>query len=149
MGRPWRRLRTRERTLRTKGAILPTPPGIPTRGKAPSRPRSETAPRHGAVAALAALAALQALSRMPLPISSPEMARSAAAPKEPASYEQALAELDRLVEQMEAGQLPLDQLLDGYRRGAELLAWCRARLQAVEEQVKVLEDGQLKPWTSA
>ncbi|MCW5612280.1 MAG: exodeoxyribonuclease VII small subunit [Rubrivivax sp.] len=77
------------------------------------------------------------------------MARSAAAPKEPASYEQALAELDRLVEQMEAGQLPLDQLLDGYRRGAELLAWCRARLQAVDEQVKVLEDGQLKPWTAA
>ena len=42
--------------------------------------------------------------------------------KEPASYEQALAELDRLVQQMEGGQLPLDQLLDGYRRGAELLA---------------------------
>jgi len=40
---------------------------------------------------------------------------------------------------MEGGQLPLDQLLDGYRRGAELLAYCRGRLQAVEEQVKVLE----------
>lgn len=77
------------------------------------------------------------------------MARSAAsANKEPASYEQALAELDRLVAQMEGGQLPLDQLLDGYRRGAELLAYCRGRLQAVEEQVKVLEDGQLKPWAA-
>jgi exodeoxyribonuclease VII small subunit len=65
---------------------------------------------------------------------------------EPASYEQALAELDRLVQQMEAGQLPLDQLLDGYRRGTDLLAFCRGRLDAVEEQVKVLEDGQLKPW---
>ncbi len=67
-------------------------------------------------------------------------------PKEPASYEQALAELDRLVQQMEGGQLPLDQLLDGYRRGAELLAYCRSRLQAVEDQVKVLEDGALKAW---
>jgi exodeoxyribonuclease VII small subunit len=84
---------------------------------------------------------------MPFLVSSPEMARPPAAPTEPASYEQALAELDRLVEQMEAGQLPLDQLFDGYRRGAELLAWCRARLQAVEQQVKVLEDGQLQPWT--
>jgi exodeoxyribonuclease VII small subunit len=73
----------------------------------------------------------------------------AATPKEPASYEQALAELDRLVQQMEGGQLPLDQLLDGYRRGAELLAYCRGRLQAVEEQVKVLEDGALKPWEAA
>jgi len=70
-------------------------------------------------------------------------------PKEPASYEQALAELDQLVQQMEGGQLPLDQLLDGYRRGADLLSYCRSRLQAVEEQVKVLEDGQLKPWTGA
>lgn len=66
--------------------------------------------------------------------------------KEPASYELALAELDRLVQQMEGGQLPLDQLLDGYRRGADLLSYCRGRLQAVEEQVKLLEDGQLKPW---
>ena len=69
--------------------------------------------------------------------------------KEPASYEQALAELDRLVQQMEGGQLPLDQLLDGYRRGAELLAFCRARLQAVEDQVKLLDDGVLKPWAAA
>ena len=67
-------------------------------------------------------------------------------PKDPATYEQALSELDRLVMQMEGGQLPLDELLDGYRRGAELLAFCRGRLQAVEEQVKVLEDGQLKAW---
>jgi exodeoxyribonuclease VII small subunit len=69
-------------------------------------------------------------------------------PKEPANYEQALAELDRLVQQMEGGQLPLDELLDGYRRGAELLGFCRSRLQAVEDQVKVLEDGALKKWES-
>jgi len=76
------------------------------------------------------------------------MPRSAAStPKDPATYEQALAELDRLVAQMESGQLPLDELLDGYRRGAELLNFCRSRLQSVEEQVKVLEDGQLKTWT--
>ena len=75
------------------------------------------------------------------------MARhSATAAKEPASYEQALAELDQLLQRMEAGQLPLDQLLDGYRRGADLLAWCRQRLQAVEEQVKQLDHGRLEPW---
>jgi exodeoxyribonuclease VII small subunit len=67
----------------------------------------------------------------------------------PASYEAALAELERLVSAMEAGQLPLDQLLDSYKRGAELLSFCRARLEAVEQQVKILEDGQLKPWIDA
>ncbi|MEO6364078.1 MAG: exodeoxyribonuclease VII small subunit [Caldimonas sp.] len=64
----------------------------------------------------------------------------------PASYEDALGELDRLVATMEAGQLPLDRLLESYRRGAELLGFCRDRLEAVEQQVKILEDGQLKPW---
>lgn len=63
------------------------------------------------------------------------------------TYEEALAELDQLVARMESGQLPLDQLLDSYRRGALLLNFCRARLDAVETQVQILEDGQLKTWT--
>ena len=67
----------------------------------------------------------------------------------PNRYEDALAELERLVQSMEGGQMPLDQLLDNYRRGAELLGQCRAQLQAVEDQVKVLEDGQLKDWNDA
>jgi exodeoxyribonuclease VII small subunit len=61
-------------------------------------------------------------------------------------YEDALGELERLVAAMEGGQLPLDGLLDSYRRGAQLLELCRTRLQAVEQQVKVLEGGQLKDW---
>ena len=72
-------------------------------------------------------------------------AASAPAP-EPESYERALSELDALVQQMEGGQMPLDQLLAAYRRGADLLGFCRQRLQSVEEQVKVLEDGQLRAW---
>ena len=75
----------------------------------------------------------------------PSLAPTAA----PLSYEDALSELERLVAAMEGGQLPLDKLLDNYRRGAELLTFCRVRLDAVEQQVKVLEEGQLKPWTSA
>ncbi len=78
------------------------------------------------------------------------MARTSASPsKDPVSYEQALAELDSLLQRMEAGQLPLDQLLDSYRRGSDLLSWCRQRLQAVEEQVKLLDDGQLKAWPAS
>ena len=69
------------------------------------------------------------------------------APAPAPTYEEALAELERLVQRMEDGQMPLDQLLGSYKRGAELLELCRARLAAVEEQVKVLEDGQLKAWS--
>ena len=65
----------------------------------------------------------------------------------PISYESALKELETLVSDMEAGELPLAQLLTGYQRGAELLAYCRAQLDAVEQQIKVLDNGSLKSWT--
>ena len=71
----------------------------------------------------------------------------AAASTEPASYEAALQELEQLIEQIESGQMPLEQMLAGYQRGASLLAFCRSRLDAVQEQIKVLDEGGLQPWT--
>jgi exodeoxyribonuclease VII small subunit len=65
----------------------------------------------------------------------------------PASFESAQEELEQLVARLESGDLPLDQLLTGYQRGAELLTYCRARLEAVEAQIKVLDQGVLKTWT--
>lgn len=80
----------------------------------------------------------------------PADASSAApAPALPASYEAALQELEGLVSRLESGQLPLDQLLAGYQRGAQLLKFCRDRLEAVETQIKVLEGTELKPWAQA
>lgn len=64
----------------------------------------------------------------------------------PQSYETAVAELESLTEMLESGQLPLDQLLVHYQRGAELLAYCRAQLDAIEAQVKVMEGDQAKAW---
>ncbi len=70
----------------------------------------------------------------------------ASPPALPASYEAALQELEGLVASLESGQLPLDQLLTGYQRGAQLLKFCRGKLEAVEIQIKVLEGTELKPW---
>lgn len=70
-------------------------------------------------------------------------------PALPATYEAALQELEALVVSLESGQLPLDQLLTGYQRGAQLLAFCKGRLEAVETQIKVLDGIELKPWASA
>jgi len=64
-----------------------------------------------------------------------------------ASFEAAQVELERLVSRMEAGDLPLDQLLGAYQRGAALLQFCRDQLEAVEHQIKVLDAGNLKNWT--
>jgi exodeoxyribonuclease VII small subunit len=71
---------------------------------------------------------------------------SAAQSTAPASYEAAMAELEQLVARIESGELPLEQMLSGYQRGAELLQFCRDKLQAVEDQIKVLDEGTLKPW---
>lgn len=67
---------------------------------------------------------------------------------EPSSYEAALEELEQLVVRIESGQMPLDQLLAGYQRGAALLAFCRERLEAVQNQIQVLEGGALQPWVA-
>ncbi|MDR0275272.1 MAG: exodeoxyribonuclease VII small subunit [Burkholderiaceae bacterium] len=59
----------------------------------------------------------------------------------PASYAAAVEELEQLIGALESGQLPLEDLLVQYQRGNELLAYCRQRLQAVEQQVRVLDEG--------
>lgn len=66
----------------------------------------------------------------------------------PASYEAGLQELEKLVGELESGQLPLDQLLGSYQRGATLLAFCRDKLQAVEAQIQILDAGSLKAWSA-
>ncbi len=68
-------------------------------------------------------------------------------PPTPASYEAAQLELEQLVARLESGDMPLEELLTGYQRGAQLLAYCRDKLQAVEDQIKVLDAGALKAWT--
>jgi exodeoxyribonuclease VII small subunit len=64
----------------------------------------------------------------------------------PVSYEAALQELEQLAAQLESGQLPLDQLMSGYQRGADLLKFCRSKLEAIEQQINVIDGDQLKPW---
>ena len=60
------------------------------------------------------------------------------------TFESALAELEEIVADMEAGQLPLEKSLAAYTRGAELLKFCQSALQDAQQQVKILEDGVLK-----
>ena len=65
-------------------------------------------------------------------------------PSEP-SFEQALAELEKIVKKMEGGELSLEQALATHKRGLELARFCQQRLEAAQQQVKVLEGEVLKP----
>lgn len=51
------------------------------------------------------------------------------------SFEAALAELERIVEQLERGEVELEKSIGLYERGAALKAHCEARLK--EAQLKV------------
>ena len=64
--------------------------------------------------------------------------------QKPQSFEQALAEIESIVAAMEAGQLPLEQSLAAYKRGAELLQYCQTQLREAQQEVKVLEAGTLQ-----
>ena len=66
----------------------------------------------------------------------------------PRSFEAALAELEGLVGRMETGELPLQESLAVYKRGAELLAYCQTALKDAEQQVQVMEKGLLQPFTA-
>ncbi|HTP95567.1 MAG TPA: exodeoxyribonuclease VII small subunit [Burkholderiales bacterium] len=72
---------------------------------------------------------------------------SSAKSRKPQSFEAALAELEKIVAAMEAGQLPLEQSLTAYQRGAELLQYCQHALQQVQQQVKILEAGALQSFS--
>ena len=73
------------------------------------------------------------------------MARSRAT-HPPKDYESAMAELEAIVAEMESGQMPLEASLAAYKRGAELLQYCRQQLADAEQQVKILENDRLQPF---
>ena len=66
----------------------------------------------------------------------------------PANFEDAMAELQQLVNQMEAGELALEASIAAYKRGADLVKYCQAQLDKVESQVKILEGDMLKPFAT-
>lgn len=66
------------------------------------------------------------------------------ADSEPKDFESAMAELEKLVEAMEAGKLTLEESLAAYKRGVALSAYCQRTLDDAEMQIKILENGSLK-----
>lgn len=72
-----------------------------------------------------------------------------AAPPAPKSFEEALAELEQIVSSMEGGQLPLEASLAAYKRGAQLLQYCRNALENAQQQVRILEEDALRNFPGA
>jgi len=52
------------------------------------------------------------------------------------SFEQALAELEKLVTQVEQGKIPLEESLDKYEQGMKLIRHCRSILESAERRIE-------------
>jgi exodeoxyribonuclease VII small subunit len=76
----------------------------------------------------------------------PTMSKKQTLTTDPASFEEAMVELQQLVAKMESGELPLEASVAAYKRGSELVKYCATQLDKVDQQVKILEGDMLKPF---
>lgn len=56
------------------------------------------------------------------------------------NFEASLEEIERIVAEIEGGELPLDRMVPKFKQAAELISRCRTMLSKVEQQIKVVED---------
>ncbi|GAB6165335.1 hypothetical protein JCM19992_13350 [Thermostilla marina] len=72
--------------------------------------------------------------------------QDAESPSDQPTFEESLAELERIVARLESGELGLDESLAEYERGVSLLRGCHRRLKDVEAKIRILtgtdEDGE-------
>jgi exodeoxyribonuclease VII small subunit len=54
------------------------------------------------------------------------------------SFEEAMAALEQVVNQLERGEVALEESIALYERGAALKAHCGAKLKAAEEKVELI-----------
>ena len=69
------------------------------------------------------------------------MADTKSKPVDKMSFEEALAELEGIVHQLEAGDVELEKSIAIYERGAALKAHCEARLKSAELKVEQIVQG--------
>ena len=69
------------------------------------------------------------------------MAEGNADPVAALSFEAALQELEQVVARLESNQVPLEESIALYARGAELRRHCEDKLKAAEEKVAQIAQG--------
>lgn len=72
------------------------------------------------------------------------MAKEEAPPQPVANFETGLAELEKVVKELEAGDLPLERSLELFEKGMTLSNTCRKQLQDAETRIELLirKDGK-------
>lgn len=69
----------------------------------------------------------------------------ATTPKSAATFESSMERLEKIVAQMESAQMPLDELLERYEEGTQLIAVCQEKLQAAEQRIEMVTRKTVEP----
>ncbi len=56
------------------------------------------------------------------------------------TFEEALNELETLLSRLEAGDVPLDEMLELYERGITLSTYCRKALEDAREKLQIITE---------
>lgn len=75
------------------------------------------------------------------------MAKQEAQPQPVANFETGLAELEKVVKELEGGELPLERSIELFEKGIALSDACRKQLQDAETRVEMLirKEGKYQP----
>lgn len=71
--------------------------------------------------------------------------------KEPIRFEEAMLQLEDVVQKLETGDVPLEDAITLYKQGMELSAYCHGKLQNAEKQlISIIDkDGESSPFDPA
>lgn len=72
-----------------------------------------------------------------------------AASIEAMGFEEAMTELDNLIQAVENNRLPLEETLQSYQRGQQLIARCTALLRDAEQRIQQFDGERLNDFNPA
>ena len=68
---------------------------------------------------------------------------------DPKTFEDAIGELERILVEMERGEVPLEESLVRYERGNQLIQYCRTVLGRAEQQIEQMNKPEGTPPAAA
>ncbi|WP_245866365.1 exodeoxyribonuclease VII small subunit [Aquella oligotrophica] len=70
--------------------------------------------------------------------------------KQDLNFEMAIKQLEQTIDDIEAGNIDLEQALNKYKEGVNLVKFCQEKLQDIEQKIKILDQdsNQLKDFAT-
>ena len=68
--------------------------------------------------------------------------------KKPEQFEDALKKLEKIVEKLEHGNLPLEEAMEAFTEGVQLVKYCNQKLDEAENKVQMLLKDEQGNWTT-